>query len=798
MAQEVLAVEARLKDFISQNLKTIDNNMKKFSNNAKQQGNKAAQAMTPFEKAIKGAKEGMLNFAKTFGPAALAMAVLSKAIFSVGAAIAFVQEKTIAFEKTMSKIKAILNPTAKEFKNLSDRAKELGQNTVFSASQAGQAFVEMGKLGFEANQIIGASEGVLNLAAVAQINMAEAATISIETLNQFELSASQSTEIVDVMAKSFSTSALDINKFKESMKFVGPVANAAGLSLTETTAALGTLANQGVNGSIAGTSLRFMLIELINPSSKVNKLLKANGIEAETFSEKLNAIRELGLPAGEMMSLFGRRAAAASNILIRKTKAMDDYTKVLEDANGTGKRMAATMLDNVAGATIILKSAQEGLAIAIGEAFSDEKQKRIEGYTENVKNATKIISLHKDGLNILSKAYTIFVETLAIKFGNIGKIISFSVSAWNAMVFGFVETALVKFKSLVKGVNVILGAIGLRSINLLELEIAATDKWKGASEKTEKALKAMAAAFNLDKLDDMTKSTVKLVHATDVLGKGIQENSDIIQQVTQEDLDAIVLRVEALKREKEATKDLLETNKQRQDDLKLFIEANRIFQEELILGQQEGAEREKQLFELKLKDELDKFKGNEIAKVEILKAQGLRRERFEEELSKKRIQNALNVASQTISTFQTIGQASKANALVMKRLAQGEAIVNTARAVAQVLPNIPLSLLIGAQGLAQVAIIERQKFAAGGISSGGPATVGEQGPELVVGPRNVDLAPGSRVFNNTETNNIMKPTNNYTLVIPSDSTLSEDRIVETLENLNRDGQLENIKSAFSG
>ena len=830
-AQEVLAVEARLKDFISQNLSTINNNMKKFGANAEAQNRKAAKSTGTFNKAMGDAKQGVKNLAVSFGPAAIIMLGFSKIVGGVKAKLDLVRESTENFEATMSRVKAIVQPTTTEFNKLSKAAQEFGKNTVFTASQVGEAFVEMGKLGFKTNQIIKAAGGVLDLAAASQVSMAEASKVTLSTLKQFNLASEDSTMVVDIMSKSFTSSALDLDKFKQSMKFVGPIAKGFDISMKTTTATLETLAEQGIEASLAGTGLRFAMIELGRSSSKVGKLLSNSGSTATTFKDKLKDLKEMHLTTSQIMELFGRRAGSVANIIIKNTDSIERFEEGLDGARGSAKAMADTMLDNVKGASIKLKSAQEALGIEIGKSFSENKKKSIERATnrtklflELMKQEEGTVETFSDGLDGLSVAYD-EVATNAIKA-------SFSVTkaAGGIMDFLFLfnsatdkatidakktdrEDALKRINAQAK---VTMNSI--KEFSKIQNKSSSSGKFFGLTAdrniRVLKELEEKTLALGIpisDATDKMIKQAKAYEFATRA-SKGLL-TAEELRRIEKEkelklaassltfnemELAAKEASVKKIKEEIAVLEEKFEINKlsfKKQEDLKNVTEQ---FRDETIKSEQEGAEEKRLLMEEQFAREKAAL-GNNNKAIELLdKTHALKRIAFDDAITKAKWKNGLNMASQAISSFKTIGQASKANALVMKRIAQGEAIVNTARAIAQVLPNIPLSFLVGAQGLAQVAIIERQKFAAGGISSGGPATVGEQGPELVVGPRNVDLAPGSRVFNNTETNNIMKPTNNYTLVIPSDSTISEDRLVETLENLNRDGQLENIKTAFSG
>ena len=400
---ETLIVEARLIDAMTGPLNKIKGATRSAFGSMQQQ---AAKAQKGFSKFFNSAKKGIASFATRFGPAALVVGGLTLAMRGLGKAIDFVNEKSAEFEKTISKVKAILKPTSAELRALSDEAKLLGETTSFSASEAGSAFVELGKLGLNAAQILAASNDVLNLAAVAQSEMGVAAEATARTLGQFGLSAAEAGHVTDIMAKSFNISALDLNRFSESMKFVGATAGSLGINLQTATGALAEMASKGIVGSQAGTALRRIMLELGDSSSKAAKQIGFVVNSSESFQRALEVLQSKNLTPGQIKDTFGLLSSTAAGILIKGSTNVEEFTKQLNNAQGTAKEFADTMLDNVAGATKILESAQEGLGIAIGEAFGSSKRKRIEFYTRVVGRASEFIKAHKDELTALANFFS--------------------------------------------------------------------------------------------------------------------------------------------------------------------------------------------------------------------------------------------------------------------------------------------------------------------------------------------------------------------------------------------------------
>ena len=204
---------------------------------------------------------------------------------------------------------------------------------------------------FKENEILAATEATLALAAATGSELAEAASVAGATLGGFGLAAKETQRVVDVMAKAFSISALDMEKFKESMKNAAPAAKALGIDVETTTALLGTLAKAGVTGSKAGNSLKTGFINLNKAGLTLNE-----GLEQVANSEdKLSTATKL----------VGKNAATAFLILADGRAITDDYADGLRNAGGAADEMAKTQLDTLGGQLKILNSAWEGFVLSI-------------------------------------------------------------------------------------------------------------------------------------------------------------------------------------------------------------------------------------------------------------------------------------------------------------------------------------------------------------------------------------------------------------------------------------------------
>ena len=310
--------------------------------------------IAPFRKGLNKAERSMDRLGRKMQQTGKNMSMKLTAPIAALGAVSFNVFRD--FELEMAKVKAVSGATADEFKLLSDNAKELGRSTVFSAREVAGLQLEFAKLGFTAKQIEGVTEATLNLAQASGSDLARSAEVAGATLRGFGLDVNQTTRVTDVMAKSFASSALDIESFAEGMKNVAPTAKSAGISLEQTTAMMAILANAGVKGSKAGTQLRRIISEIETSGKSTSTALK-------DLSEK-------GLDLGGAMDEVGRQAQTALITLVDNIDGISKLDEEFANASGSAKEMADIMDMTSAGASKALGSAVEGLAIEFGGLIS--------------------------------------------------------------------------------------------------------------------------------------------------------------------------------------------------------------------------------------------------------------------------------------------------------------------------------------------------------------------------------------------------------------------------------------------
>ena len=332
-----------------------------------------------------------------------------------------------SFEAAMSKVSAISGATGDSLQSLTDKAKEMGAKTKFSASESASALQYMAMAGWDTESMLNGIDGIMNLAAADGLDLATTSDIVTDALTAFNLKASDSTHFADVLAKASSSANTNVSMLGESFKYVAPLAGTMGYSVEDVSLALGLMANASVKGSMAGTSLKTALSNLASPTEDMANVMTQYGISisdternALPLIDVMKQLREKfgGLSETEQTAaastLFGKEAMSGMLAIINASDSdFDNLTQNINNADGAAAAMADTMQDNLQGQITILKSGLEGLGIEIYEGMSEPLQKaavEAQNYVNRLTEAFKNGGLSE----MIEEAGSIFGE-LAVK-----------------------------------------------------------------------------------------------------------------------------------------------------------------------------------------------------------------------------------------------------------------------------------------------------------------------------------------------------------------------------------------------
>ena len=302
------------------------------------------------------------------------------------------------FESQMSRVGAIAEEVGVTIEDLEQQALDLGASTSFSASEAALGMEQLASAGFTTEQIYAAMPGLLDLAASSGADLATASEIAASAIRGFGLEADQAGYVADIFAEAAARTNAQVEDMGEAMKYIAPVANAMGLEIAETAAAVGILSDAGIKGSQAGTTLRGALTRLTKPTKDATAVMKKYGMSffdanGEMLSmEGIVGQLETGLSGltqkqrnQALTTLFGQEALSGMLVLMEAgPEKIAELTKSLDEAEGAAGEMAAVMLDNTAGAIEEFGGAIETAAINIQQILAPVVKNVVQWLTELV------------------------------------------------------------------------------------------------------------------------------------------------------------------------------------------------------------------------------------------------------------------------------------------------------------------------------------------------------------------------------------------------------------------------------
>lgn len=376
-----------------------------------------------------------------------------------------VMDTGIDFSRTVNNFKGVTESNDAQTRQMATAARALGADTTMagvSASDAARAMTELAKAGFSVDQAISSARGTMQLATAAQVDAAQAAEIQANAMNAFGLKAGDAAHIADVLANAANGSSADIAGIGLSLAQVGGVAAGFGQSIEETATAIAMLANMGIKGSDAGTSLKTMLIQLRNPSDQSAQAMDELGLKVNDANGQLVSMRELFRQLGEaknrmptdifqqnLATLFGTDAIRAP--LLGTVTAFDQLYATV-NRTGTAAQMAKTQMEGWPGVVEGVKNSTEALKLSLFDVFNSPAGQNLgnkivsglNGVVEWVNThkpeiigfVTEFASAMATGTDAflgftarILQAGSYLADALGVVFGNIGKAIGGVVQA---------------------------------------------------------------------------------------------------------------------------------------------------------------------------------------------------------------------------------------------------------------------------------------------------------------------------------------------------------------------------------
>jgi TP901 family phage tail tape measure protein len=439
----------------------------------------------------------------------LGAAVIQRGLGLMGQGVRGVTQEFLDFEDAITAASAkfgILDRESPTFKAIGDTARKVGATTEFTATQAAEGMRFLAKAGWEVNASMKALPSFVNLATASEMEFARAADIATDVMGAFRLKSNDATEnlkqlvrVNDVLSKAVNMSNIDMEDLFETIKFAGPIAKTAGVSLEQFSAMAAFIGGAGIKGSMGGTALRTMFLNLVAPTDTIKgklaefnteiknvkqikdnrKALKALGIQLdetgklspiETLKTLSERMKDLGPTAktSALNIIFGKRAVSAAAVSVDGASgALQDFEKQLLDSGGTAKQMAEFMRGSVKKRLDELKSA----AIETGLKFFDAFKKKFPGGIDAAIKAVRefdiktVVNAVKEGIQISKDFIQVLRDYKPILIGVAAAFAALKVGAFVASMWGLVGVTKVflaagGFTGLFSGLAVALGPIG--------------------------------------------------------------------------------------------------------------------------------------------------------------------------------------------------------------------------------------------------------------------------------------------------------------------------------------------------
>ena len=477
---------------------------------------------------------GMVDIIKK---AELALIAFSAASAKVGA----------NFDSAMSQVAATLQTTAgtEEYEKLSAAAKQMGETTSYSAAQAAFALNSLAQAGYTADESIERLPKTLALAKAGGLDLASAAKIVTQSMASLQLGESDLDKLLDEMARTAQKSNTNIAELGDAIRTVGGTMDMAGQSMETMFTELGMLANAGVSASEAGTHLRNVMLALVK--TDVQEKLHDMGVEVTDSTGKIRDLTEImtdlagatkNMQSGDLLSTFGDlfnvRDLASVNALLNGTKgSMQALRAEIENSQGAASQMAETMGDNLTGDITILKSAFEGLQIAISDKLNPSLRAAAQNSTDflgqmsdSVKSGRLAKDFEKLG-NSISKLLSAGLNTAAKTLPTIIKLLTVVADHFDDILAIYLSMkAYAKTKAIATSISEIITSV-----------ISLTKTIKGA-QAAQEAFNVAAAANPVGAIataaaavvGGLTFTITKAAEAIDVLGENTVEASKEVQE----------------------------------------------------------------------------------------------------------------------------------------------------------------------------------------------------------------------------------------------------------------------------
>ena len=480
--------------------------------------------------AIMGMEQNVKRLKKQVAPVGKMMAAiftsaaLMRGIAAVSNGIRSQVKNVYEYELALKRIEAITGTTGDALAGMGKQARDLAIVTEFSATEIAKAQLEMTKGGFEVNEVFASTPAILDLATASTSELAWAAKNSINALRAFNMDAGQMERVANVMATALNRSTLNMEDYMQALKFVAPISKATNTSFEETSALLGALADIGLKGSIGGTTLKNILLNILKPSDRVAAALRTMNLDGKSVTAVLEGLRDRGMNVVDFLETFNKRAVAGAVGLAELRGKVEKFTDALNHQARTAKEMAEVMRSSTILTWQQMLNVIGEIGLSIGDALGGGPQSILASFIVKLKSMDMWVDNNQERIQGWIKKITSLVRVLSVglmpTITNIGKTLA---AMWAvekvSNYISMIKRISMASKMAATGVVALQGTIILLTAAFIAADIALSNWIKNLDQQAKNVSDNYGTQAHLDQLIKIRTAYGEVAKAQDKVDK---------------------------------------------------------------------------------------------------------------------------------------------------------------------------------------------------------------------------------------------------------------------------------------
>ena len=420
-----------------------------------------------------------------------------KGIQMIGGAFRAVSDDILGFDKAMKSIEGVTQISGAPLKEFREAARQMALETEHSAKSIAETMLEVTKMGFEPDATLKAMPGILDLATASMSELGYAATNSINIIKAFNMGNDEMGRVANVVAVALNKTSLDLENYMEGLKHVAPISSRLGVSFEETTAILGTFADIGIRGSLAGTTLKNMMLNLLRTTPAVTAALADMDVKSMDLSQVLDVLAKKKISVSDMLDQFAKRGVVGALAIGDLGESTATLRKELEAQGLTAKEVAEVIRGSLINRLLNLKNAFIDLGLTAIDVFGGVAGDAIGFFRDKL---VELGEYWKANSEEMKTKFLAWKDAVVTAIDVVIKTISFLVAAIKPLIAAFTAFYMVNFHLVIAAITAAMGpaiasvtamtiAAGPLTIAIMAVVAAyqfatdAVNKWSAAIDK---------------------------------------------------------------------------------------------------------------------------------------------------------------------------------------------------------------------------------------------------------------------------------------------------------------------------